>query len=701
MVEVRTKLGNEDLIISTGKMAKQADGSCTVQCGGTMVLVTAVCSKKKRDDIGFFPLTVEYRENTFAAGKIPGGFFKREGRPGEKEILTARMIDRPIRPLFPEGMRNEVQIVANVLSSDIKHDSDVLALIGASTALMISDIPFDGPIGGVRVGLVEDRFVINPTFQELDGSVLDLVVVSKDDDVLMLESGAQEVDEDKLLEAIRIGNEASRAIIDIQRQLRDEVGKPKREDISQVAPDEALVSRIKDGFGDKLAEIHQLTEKQQRIEELDLLKTEITASEGAEDDPGVQALIGAALQKIEKQIVRDSIFKEKKRMDGRDFAEIRNISCEVNLLPTTHGSALFTRGETQSLSVITLGTASDEQRVETLEGEGHKTFMLHYNFPPFSVGETRPFRGPGRREIGHGALAEKALKPVMPVRDEFPYTLRLVSEILESNGSSSMATVCAGSLALMAGGVPIKASVAGIALGLMADGKEYEILTDIAGSEDHYGDMDFKVAGTREGVTAVQMDLKVLGVSYEVLKEAFSRAKAARLEILDKMDAVIKEPLAELATSAPQIKSIKLPSDKISMVIGPGGKMIKKIIAETGADINIDDDGVCQIASPDKESLDTALRTIEGIIAEPEIGEVYDAVVRKIMDFGAFCDFMENASGLVHISELADGFVKNVRDVVSEGQKVRVKVKEIDGQGRVNLTMKDIEEDNGKDQAEE
>ncbi len=698
MQEVRTKFGKEEIIISTGKMAKQAHGSCTVQCGGKMVLVTAVCSRKPRENMSFFPLTVEYREKTFAAGKIPGGFFKREGRPGEKEILTARMIDRPIRPLFPHGMRNDVQIVATVLSSDVEHDSDILALIGASTALTISDIPFDGPIGGVRVGSVNGQFIINPTFQEMEESDLDLVVVSDKEDVLMIEAGSNDVSEDRMIEAIKFAHEASSDLIELQEQLKEKVGKKKREDISTIEPDQDLLERIEKIVGDKMSEIHQLSEKSERMEALDLLKKEVIGAAGAEDDTDLQAQIGEAMQTLEKKLLRDSIFNDKKRLDGRDFDEIRELACEVNVLPATHGSALFTRGETQSLAVITLGTSGDEQRIDALEGEGHKSFMLHYNFPPFSVGEARPIRGPGRREIGHGALAEKSLKPVLPSKDVFPYTLRLVSEILESNGSSSMATVCAGSLALMVGGVPIRSAVAGIAMGLVSNGSDYEILTDIAGSEDHFGDMDFKVAGTKEGINAVQMDLKIRGVGFELLEKAFDRAKKARLEILDAMEREIKEPLKELASTAPQIKSIKLPEDKIGTVIGPGGKMIKKIVAESGADINIDDDGVCQIASPNKESLEAALDMIRPLIEDPEIGKIYEATVRKIMDFGAFCDFMSNKSGLVHISELASGYVENVGEVVSEGQKVRVKVKEIDKQGRINLTMKDIEEDKDQDQ---
>lgn len=701
MEEIKVKLGKEEVIIKTGKFAKQADGAVTVQCGGTMVLVTCVCARQAKESAGFFPLTVEYREKTFAAGKIPGGFFKREGRPTEKEILTSRMIDRPIRPLFPEGMLNEVQIVATALSSDGKNDSDVLALIGASAALTISDIPFNGPIGGVRVGLVGDDFIVNPIFGEMEESKLDLVVVGNEESVIMLEAGAEMITEEKALEAIKVAHEAVKPLISAQKEFAKKAGKAKRQDITLGQISEEVYSKVKEKAPGKLKEIHQTPQKQKRIEMLEELEKELIEAAGEENE-NAESDVKAALGKVEKDTIREFILKNKKRVDGRAFDEIRSLSSEVNVLPRTHGSGLFTRGETQALAVTTLGTSSDEQRVETLMGEGLKTFMLHYNFPSFSVGEVGPMRGPGRREIGHGALAEKALKPVIPSKETFPYTVRIVSEILESNGSSSMATVCASSLSLMASGVPVKDAVGGIAMGLLTDGDSHVILTDIAGVEDHYGDMDFKVAGTKDGVTAIQMDLKVKGISYKILEEAFLEAKKARLKILSHMAETIKEPLKDIAPNAPRIVTLKIKSDRIKDVIGPGGKMIRKIIAETGADINIEDDGSCQIASADKESLDKAVEWVKGITAEPEIGKVYAGRITKLMNFGAFCEFLPNQEGLIHVSELSDKFVKEVSDVVKEGQEVKVKLIGIDEQNRVKLSIKAVKlEETKKDKSEE
>ncbi|MFH1309672.1 MAG: polyribonucleotide nucleotidyltransferase [Candidatus Omnitrophota bacterium] len=688
MNEIKVKLGKEEIIIATGKLAKQADGSVTVQCGGTMVLVTCVCSRQAREGLGFFPLTVEYKEKTFAAGKIPGGFFKREGRPTEKEILTSRMIDRPIRPLFPEDMMNEVQVIATVLSADGINDPDVLALIGASAALTISNIPFNGPIGGVRIGLVNDEYVVNPTAQELEESKLDLVVVANEESVIMLEAGADKIAEEKVIEGIKVAHKSMQDLIRAQKEFQKKVGKEKRSNITFCKVNEDLCKRIQEKAKDKLREILQLPEKRQRIENMELLIGELVAEEDSEAIENVEKEVKNALEKAEKEIVREFILEKGKRIDGRNFEQIRKLSSEVNILPLTHGAGLFTRGETQSLVVSTLGTSSDEQRVENLMGEGVKTFMLHYNFPPFSVGETKPLRGPGRREIGHGALAEKALKPVLPTKEKFPYTIRLVSEILESNGSSSMATVCAGSLALMGSGVPVTDAVSGIAMGLVTDGNKHVILTDIAGAEDHCGDMDFKVAGTENGVTAVQMDLKVKGISNEILEEAFAHAKKARLEILEHMNKTIKEPMEEVAATAPRIVTVMVKQDKIRDVIGPGGKVIRKIIAETGADINIEDDGSCQIASNNKESLDKAVEWVKGITAEPEIGKIYNARVTKIMNFGAFCEFLPGQEGLVHVSELSNEYVKEVSDVVKEGQEVKIKVIGIDDQNRVKLSIK-------------
>jgi len=697
--EFRTKLGEEELIIGTGKLAKQAHGSVTVQYGGTMVLVTVVCSKKANDRFDFFPLTVEYREKTFASGRIPGGFFKREGRSTEKETLTSRMIDRPIRPLFPDGMKNEVQIIATVLSSDGKNDSDILAIIGASAALSISDIPFNGPIAGVRVGSVNGQLIVNPTFDQIDESDFELIVVGSKDNVVMLECGAREVDEDKILEAIKFGHENIKGMMDVQEELVKKLGKAKRTDISFVKLDEEFYADIKSKAEEKLTKVLQIKEKADRIEGINALIAELDEQLNPEGEDALSSDIHKAIDALEKDIVRDFILNKGKRIDGRKLDEIRKISCETNILPRTHGSGLFTRGETQALAVTTLGTSSDQQRIETLQGEGVKSFMLHYNFPPFSVGETKPMRGPGRREIGHGALAEKAFKPVLPDDEKFPYTIRIVSEILESNGSSSMATVCATSLALMGSGVPVSAAVSGIAMGLITDGDKYKVLTDIAGAEDHCGDMDFKVAGTRDGVTAVQLDMKVEGIGYEVLADGFKQAKKARFEILDKMEAVIKEPVDDISPEAPRIVSMQIKAAKIKDVIGSGGKVIRKIIAECGVDINIEDDGTCQVASADKESLDKAVKWIEGILEEPEIGKEYTAKVTKIMNFGAFCEYLPGQEGLVHVSEMANTFVKDANDIVKEGQEVFVKLVGIDDQNRVKLSIKQSEKNKDKDKA--
>jgi polyribonucleotide nucleotidyltransferase len=701
--EFKLKIGNKDIVISTGKLAKQADGAVTVQCGGTYVLVTCVCSKTPREGLGFFPLTVEYREKTYAAGKIPGGFFKREGRPTEKEILTSRMIDRPIRPLFLDNMLNEVQVIATVLSSDGENNPDILAIIGASAALMISDIPFDGPIGAARVGLVDNEFIINPTYQEDDKSKLDMVVVANDSSVIMLEAGASVIEENIALDAIKTGHEALKPVLEAQKQMREKLGKAKREDISYVQIADNICDKVSKEYGEKIKEIVELTDKTIRIEKFDALKKEITAKLDSEDIPegaiDISSDVSYAISSIEKDFVRTMILEQKKRPDGRAVDEIRELSSEVKVLPSTHGCGLFTRGQTQALAVVTLGTSSDQQRIESLRGEGVKDFMLHYNFPPFSVGETRPMRGPGRREIGHGALAEKALKPVFPDPENFPYTIRVVSEILESNGSSSMATVCAGSLALMDAGVPVSDAVAGIAMGVIIGGEEYTILTDIAGAEDHNGDMDFKVAGTSKGITAIQMDLKVKGISYDVLKEAFERSKKARLNILDNMKSAIPSPREDIASNAPQIMTVMVPTDKIKDVIGPGGKMIRKIIAETGADINIEDDGSCQIASNNRDSLDKAVQWVKDITADPEIGKTYDGRVTKIMQFGAFCEILPGKEGLIHVSEIADEYVKNVSDHLKEGDRVKVKVLDVDDQGKVRLSMKQAGEDQTEQEA--
>jgi polyribonucleotide nucleotidyltransferase len=678
----------KEIIIETGKMAKQADGAVTVQLGGTVVLVAAVYSKKPREEImDMVPLTVDYQEKTYAAGKIPGGFFKREGRPSEKEILTARLIDRPIRPLFPKGYLNETQIMAIVLSFDGENDPDVLAIIGASAALSISEIPFQGPIGGLRVGLVDNNLVINPTFKELDQSSIDLVVAGNKKGVIMLESGCTEVSEETIEKAIEFGYENVLKIIALQEEMAKACGKrkaePKLRKIGQ-----ALAQKVRDEAVAKLGEIYKLSQLEKRLEALDILSKEIVEKLVTDESEFTEQDVKAALVDLEKETVRNIILKEKHRVDGRSFEEIRDISCEIGLLPRTHGSGLFTRGQTQSLSVTTLGTSADEQMIDSLEGEEFKTFMLHYNFPPFSVGEVRPVRGPGRREIGHGALAERSLKPVMPSKDQFPYTVRLVSDILESNGSSSMATVCAGTLSLMDAGVPIKAPVSGIAMGLVKEGDNFVILTDIGGVEDHFGDMDFKVAGTREGITAIQLDLKVDGIGPQIIKQALGQAKVARMIVLDKIEGVIAKPKQGLSPYAPRIVILKINPDRIKDLVGPGGKIIKRIIEETGVTIDIENDGTVQVASVEPVQLERALDTIKGLTEEIEIGKIYTGKVKRIMDFGAFCEILPGKEGLVHVSELADKFVKKVEDVVRVGDEILVKVIEIDELGRVNLSKK-------------
>ncbi|MDD5174149.1 MAG: polyribonucleotide nucleotidyltransferase, partial [Candidatus Omnitrophica bacterium] len=662
MQKFERNLGREKIIIETGRMAKQADGACTVQLGGTVVLVTAVCSKRSRPDIDFFPMTCEYQEKTYAAGKIPGGFFKREGRPSEKEILTARLIDRPIRPLFGKGFMNELQLVAMVISSDSENDSDILAMIGASAALTISDIPFDGPIAAVRVGRIDGEFILNPTFKELDSSDLDLVVAGNRSSVLMVESGSKELPEATLLDAIKFGHKEMQVLIDLQEEMAKACGKEKRE-ISMRDVDAGLLKSVRTASVARLDEINRLNTKEQREEAMDLLLKELVEKLISEDSEITEKDVKYALEETEKEEVRKFIVEKRTRVDGRKFDEIRKITCEVGVLPRTHGSGLFTRGQTQSLSVTTLGTSADEQTIDALEGESQKSFMLHYNFPPFSVGEVKPMRGPGRREIGHGALAERALKPVMPNKESFPYTVRVVSDILESNGSSSMATVCASTLSLMDAGVPVSDPVSGIAMGLIKKDKETIILTDIGGVEDHYGDMDFKVAGTKNGVTALQMDLKIQGISYEVLKEALESGKTARLIILDKMMQVIGQPKNDVSSFAPKIVVLKINQEKIGAVIGPGGKIIKKIIQDTGATVDIDDDGTVQVAGTDPKSIEMAVAIIKGITEEPEVGKIYRAKVKKIMNFGAFVEILPGKEGLVHVSELSNTFVKNVEEV--------------------------------------
>jgi polyribonucleotide nucleotidyltransferase len=682
---VSLELGGRHYSIEVGKVAKQASGATWIQYGETVILTAAVASKDPIDK-DFFPLSVEYREKTYAAGKIPGGFFKREGRPTEKEILSSRLIDRPLRPLFPDGYRNEIQIMSTVLSSDQANDSDILGITGASAALMISDIPFPEPVSAVRVGLVEGKLVLNPTFQELEQSQLDLVVAATDTNVVMVEAGAREVAEGKIVEALEFAHQAIRQLNKLQHELKARVGKPKRTFPLPVR-DETLVKSVASAYGDKVKTANRIAEKKARQDALDaVLQEAVTRFE--ESNPGSAKTVKHVIAEIEEREVRHLIVSEHRRPDGRGFDDMRAVTAETGILPRTHGSSLFTRGQTQALVVATLGTKVDEQRVEELEGQSWKSYMLHYNFPPYSVGEVRPFRGPGRREIGHGALAERSIEPLIPTDVDFPYTIRIVSDILESNGSSSMATVCGGSLALMDAGVPIKTHVAGVAMGLVKEGDQFAILTDIQGVEDHLGDMDFKVAGTRAGVTALQMDIKIAGVSYQLMADALEKARKARLHLLDIMEAAIAKPRAELSPYAPRIYIMMIDPDKIREVIGPGGKMIKKISAETGTQIDIEDTGEIRIAAFSGADGDRAREIIRSITEDPEIGRIYQGTVRRVVPFGAFVEISPGKDGLVHISELEDRRVERVEDVINEGDSVLVKVIGIDREGKIKLSRK-------------
>jgi polyribonucleotide nucleotidyltransferase len=681
----KVKFGKQDLILDTGKIAKQANGSVTVQCAGTVVLVTACMSREVKEQQDFFPLTVEYQEKTYAAGRIPGGFIKRELRPSENEILTARLIDRPIRPLFPKGFLNEVQIMAIVLSSDGENDPDVLAVNGASVALCISDIPFNGPLACCRVGRVDNEFILNPTYQEVDKSSLDLVIVANTNGIMMLESKAKEVSEEIFQEAVKFGYESLKNIIHLQEEFIRMHGKPKM-DVEYKKIDPGLKKKVEDLSLDKLKEIYKLSSKEEREEAVALLSKELESKLTPEGC--IAAEIKLALVEVEREQVRKKILEENVRLDGRGFEDIRPISCSVSVLPRTHGSSIFTRGQTQSLAVTTLGTGEDEQLIEALEGQKYKTFMLHYSFPPFSVGETAPVRGPGRREIGHGALAERALLTVMPPKEKFPYTIRVVSEILESNGSTSMATVCAATLSLMDAGVPIKDAVGGIALGLIKEEAKEIILTDITGLEDHFGDMDLKVAGTKTGITAVQLDLKIAGISADLLNRCLMQAKKARYFILDEMSRALIHPREKLSSYAPRIEIVKINPEKIGELIGPGGKTVKKIIALTGVTVDIQEDGTVLVGSNDAKKSEEAINMIKIIAEEIEVGNIYTGKVRRITSFGAFVEIAPGKEGLVHVSELAERFVKNVEDVVKIGDEVKVKVIGIDDLGRINLSKK-------------
>lgn len=674
-------------------MAKQADGSALVRYGETVVLVTAVAAKETKENTDFFPLTVDYQEKTFAAGKIPGGFFKREGRPSEKEILTCRLIDRSIRPLFADGLRCETQVIATVLSADRENDTDTVAMLGASVALEISDIPFKGPLAGVRVGRINGQWVINPTQSQIPDSDVDLFISASRDAIVMVEGGGQMVPEDEVLEALFFGHEAAQPLLDLQEKLKREVGKSKRA-VPVVTRDENLFKRTEELARDKILAAIAIPDKLERYQRLDEVQKEVVA-QALQEYPERQKEIKGALGELKKNYFRQRIIRDRVRIDGRDLKKIRPVTCEIQVLPRTHGAALFTRGETQALVVTTLGTGSDEQKIDGLIGEQYKKFMLHYNFPPFSVGEVKFLRGPGRREIGHGALAERALLPVLPKDEDFPYTVRIVSEILESNGSTSMATVCGGSLSLMDAGVPISAPVVGIAMGLIKEGNEVRVLSDILGDEDHLGDMDFKVAGTVEGITALQMDIKIGGVTREIMKEALHQAREGRMVILAAMEAAIREPRKEVSLLAPRIVTLRVKPEKIREVIGPGGKVIRGIIEATGAKIDVEDDGTVIIASIDEAASRKAVEMIQRITAEPEIGKIYRGTVRKIMDFGAFVEILPGTDGLVHISQLSQERVTRVSDVLKEGDEVMVKVLEIDKQGKIRLSRKEAMAETG------
>lgn len=690
--KVQIDFHGRPLSIEVGRLAKQASGSALVQYGETVVLATAVGSQSPRAGIDFFPLTVDYQEKSFAAGKIPGGFFKREGRPSEKEILTSRLIDRPIRPLFEKGYLCETQVVATVLSFDKENDADMVALIGASAALHVSDIPFLGPIAGVRVGRREGRFIINPLVG--DESELSLVVAGTRDSIVMVEAGAKVLSEDIMLDALYTGLETMQAIIRMQDELREKVGKSKRH-VAVAQIDRALREKVEAVAMPRISRAMEFVAKQERRSAVAEAESEAMTALLA-DFPDQEAAITEVIESVEKKAMRLMIASQKRRLDGRGPTEIRPISCEVQVLPRTHGSALFTRGETQALATTTLGTASDEQKIDALIGESYRKFMLHYNFPPYSVGEVKMLRSPGRREIGHGALAERAIAAVLPDETDFPYTIRIVSEILESNGSSSMATVCSGILSLMDAGVPIKAPVAGIAMGLIKEGDDVVVLSDILGDEDHLGDMDFKVAGTRDGISALQMDIKIHGVTKEIMRQALEQARDGRIHILDAMQRTMEQPRSNISAHAPRIVTIKVRPDKIRDIIGPGGKVIRGIVEETGAKIDIEDDGTVFIASSEEAGMRRAIELIEGITMEAQVGKIYKGIVRRIVDFGAFVEILPGTDGLLHISQIGPGRVHRVADVLKEGEEIQVKVLEIDRSGKIRLSRKEAMQEAGQ-----
>jgi len=694
--------GGRPLTLETGRIARQADGAVLVTYGETVVLVAVTAAKAPKPDIDFFPLTVNYTEKTYSAGKIPGGFFKREGRPSEKETLTSRLIDRPIRPMFAEGFYNEVQVVATVVSHDIENDPDIAAMVGTSAALAISGVPFMGPIAGARVGMINGQFVLNPTKTQLTESALDLVMAGTKTSVLMVESQAQELPEEKMLEAVMFGHKHCQPIIDLIVSFAEEAAKDAW-DFKKAEQPAELVSGIKALAEAGLRDAYKKTLKQERVAAIDAVKKSVKEKYVGKEEDGKfgEKVVGSLLKKLEQDIVRTAVVKDKARIDGRGLADIRKIDCQVGVLPCVHGSALFTRGETQALVVLTLGTSQDEQMIDAVDGKYDERFMLHYNFPPYSVGEATMLRAPGRREIGHGKLAWRAVRPLVPSKEKFPYTMRIVSEITESNGSSSMASVCGSSLAMMDGGVPIERPIAGIAMGLILEGKEFAVLSDILGDEDHLGDMDFKVAGTSQGVTSLQMDIKIQGITEEIMKVALSQAKEGRAHILGEMAKAMSAPRAEMSSRAPRITTIKINKDKIREVIGSGGKVIREITETTGAKIDIEDDGTINIFATTGESGAAALEWIRSIVAEAELGRIYEGKVVRIVDFGAFVNFMAGQDGLVHVSEMADHRVEKVTDIVSEGQNVKVKVLDIDERGKVRLSMKVVDQATGEDMSDQ
>jgi len=697
------EIDGKTLSFETGKIAKQADGSNVVSMGDTMVLVTACSEESQRQGVDFLPLTVDYRENTYASGRIPGGFFKREGRPTEREILTCRVIDRGLRPLFPDGYHRETQVIAWVLSADGVFNSDIFGISGASLALLMSPkIPFTNAIAGVRIGRIDGRFVVFPTFEELKDSELDLVVAGTEDALAMVECGATELSESVILDALDLAHQEIKRIIALQHEIVAELGVVKEEFVADPKPwsddfAEALQGRWTEELREALKVRGKFEQKNAVKAVREKALAELSEDETDEKTPWVKNIFGSMV----KAITRETILDQRERLDGRAFDEIRSVACEAGVLPRAHGSALFTRGETQAIVTCTLGTSDDTQLIESVEGDWRETFMLHYNFPPFSVGEARFLRGPGRREIGHGALARRALTPMIPSAEEFPYTLRVVSDILESNGSSSMASVCGGSMSMMDAGVPLKSAVAGIAMGLVAEGDRYGVLTDIAGQEDHYGDMDFKVAGTAKGITALQMDIKVEGLSRQILEEAMEQARVGRLQLLDSMAQAISEGRDDISQYAPRIIQIKIDVDKIRNVIGPGGKMIRHIVETTGAKINVEDDGTVQIATSDGEAAKKAIEMVEGLTRVPEIGEEFDGIVRRIEPYGAFVEILPNHDGLVHISELSLERIPDIRDVLTEGDELKVRIIDIDANDRIKLSRRVILEDEARARGED